>query len=95
MELTMSLGLVIPELVLSMSGLIMLLFAAWGGQEASKPVSIACVVALGGAFFLVAPSVCAGASGPDTLAFYGQFRADAFSGLAKLMIYAAAGAARR
>ncbi len=93
MELTMSLGLVIPELVLSMSGLIMLLFAAWGGQEASKPVSIACVVALGGAFFLVAPSVCAGASGPDTLAFYGQFRADAFSGLAKLMIYAAAGAA--
>lgn len=93
MELTMSLGLVIPELVLSMSGLIMLLFAAWGGPEASKPVSIACVVALAGAFFLVAPSVCAGASGPGTVAFYGQFRADAFSGMAKLMIYAAAGAA--
>jgi NADH-quinone oxidoreductase subunit N len=92
MELTMSLGLVAPELILSFSGLIMLLFAAWGGNEASKPVSIACAVALGGAFFLVAPSVCAGASGPDTLAFYGQFRADAFSGLAKLMIYAAAGA---
>ncbi len=93
MELTMSLGLVIPELVLSMSGLIMLLFAAWGGPEASKPVSIACAVALGGAFFLVAPTVCSGASGLDTIAFYGQFHADAYAGLAKLMIYAAAGAA--
>lgn len=87
MDISTSLALVIPELVLSLSGLILLLIAAWGGDEASKPVSIAACVALGGAFFLVAPTVCAGASGPDTLAFYGQFRADA-----KLMIYAAAGA---
>lgn len=93
MDLTSSLGLIIPELILSFSGLILLLIAAWGGNEASKPVSIAACIALGGAFFLVAPSVCAGASGPDTLAFYGQFRADAFAGIAKLMIYAAAGAA--
>ncbi|GAA0279643.1 NADH-quinone oxidoreductase subunit NuoN [Alteraurantiacibacter aestuarii] len=92
MELTNSLALVIPELVLSVSGLLLLLIAAWGGNEASKPVSIAACVALGGAFFLVAPTVCAGASGPDTLAFFGQFRADAFAGLAKLMIFAAAGA---
>lgn len=93
MELTTSLGLVIPELVLTVSGLIMLLFAAWGGAAASRAVSIACCVALGGAFFLVAPTVCAGLSGPDTLAFYGQLRVDAFAGIAKLMIYAAAGAA--
>jgi hypothetical protein len=44
-------------------------------------------------FFLVAPAVCAGAAGPDTVAFGGQFRADAFAGFAKLMIYAASGAA--
>ena len=93
MDITTSLGLIIPELVLSFSGLIMLLFAAWGGTESSKPVSIACCVALGGAFFLVAPTVCGGFSGPGTLAFYGQLRVDAFAGLAKLMIYAAAGAA--
>jgi NADH-quinone oxidoreductase subunit N len=36
--------------------------------------------------------VCAGASGLDTMAFFGQVRADAFAGFAKLMIYAAAGA---
>jgi NADH-quinone oxidoreductase subunit N len=42
---------------------------------------------------LVAPAVCAGAAGPDTVAFGGQFRADAFAGFAKLMIYAASGAA--
>lgn len=92
MDLTTSLGLIIPELVLSFSGLILLLIAAWGGDEASKPVSVASCIALGGAFFLVAPVVCAGASGPGTLAFFGQFRADAFAGIAKLMIYAAAGA---
>ncbi|MEO5707023.1 MAG: NADH-quinone oxidoreductase subunit N, partial [Alteraurantiacibacter sp.] len=92
MDYLYSLGLVIPELVLTLSGLIMLLFAAWGGAAASRAVSIACCVALGGAFALVAPSVCAGASGLDTMAFNGQVRADAFAGFAKLMIYAAAGA---
>lgn len=92
MDFSTSLALIIPELVLTVSGLILLLIAAWGGNEASKPVSIAACVALGGAFFLVAPTVCAGLSGPDTLAFSGQFRADAFAGLAKLMIFAAAGA---
>ncbi len=92
MDYMTSLSLVIPEMILLVSGLIMLLFAAWGGAESSRPVSIASCVALGGAFFLVAPSVCAGASGLDTMAFFGQVRADAFAGFAKLMIYAAAGA---
>lgn len=92
MENLFSLSLVVPELVLTVSGLIMVLFAAWGGASASRAVSIACCVALGGAFFLVAPSVCAGANGLETMAFFGQVRADAFAGFAKLMIYAAAGA---
>jgi len=88
-----SLALMMPETILSLSGLIMLLFAAWGGAQASRAVSIACVVALGGAFALVAPTVCAGASGIDTMAFGGQLRADAFAGFAKLLIYASAAAA--
>jgi len=92
MDTMFSLSLVAPEIVLSLSGLALLLFAAWGGDGASRAISVAACVALGGAFALVAPAVCAGASGPDTLAFDGQFRADAFAGLAKLMIFAASGA---
>lgn len=93
MDFATSLTLVLPEIVLSLSGLALLLVAAWGGDRAYGAISaIACVV-LAACFALVAPSVCAGASGPDTVAFGGQFQADAFAGLAKLMIYAATGAA--
>jgi NADH-quinone oxidoreductase subunit N len=92
MELVASLNLIFPELLLSISGLILLLVAAWGGDGSSRGISVLACLVLGACFFLVAPSVCAGASGPDTVAFAGQFRADAFAGLAKLMIYAAAGA---
>ncbi len=92
MDLSTSLALIIPEIVLAVSGLVLLLMSAWGGREASKPVCIASCIALGAAFFLTAPAVCAGAFGPDTMAFTGQFTADAFAGLAKLMIFAAAGA---
>jgi len=93
MDLAASLTLVLPEIILSLSGLVLLLVAAWAGDKASSAISIAACIALGACFFLVAPAVCAGASGPDTVAFYGQFRADAFAGFAKLMIFAASGAA--
>ena len=93
MDLTASLALIVPEIVLSLSGLVLLLVAAWAGDKSASAISIASCVALGACFFLVAPAVCAGASGPDTVAFYGQFRADAFAGFAKLLIYAASGAA--
>ena len=92
MDFAASLSLIVPELVLSVSSLVLLLAAAWMGDKASQLIStIACVV-LAVCFVLVAPSVCAGVSGPDTLAFGGQFHADAFAGFAKLMIYAASGA---
>src|SRR6478736_3161737 len=93
MDFTASLALIVPEIVLSLAGLALLLVAAWGGDKASSAISIAGCFVLGACFFLVAPSVCAGAAGPDTVAFGGQFRADAFAGFAKLMIYAASGAA--
>jgi NADH-quinone oxidoreductase subunit N len=67
--------------------------AAWAGDRSTSLLSILACVVLGACFFLVAPAVCAGAAGPDTVAFDGQFRADAFAGFAKLMIYAASGAA--
>jgi len=93
MELTNSLWLVGPEILLSLSGLVLLLAAGWLGDKASSAISIAGTIVLGAAFFIVAPSVCAGVSGPDTMAFGGQFAADAFAGFAKLLIFAASGAA--
>src|SRR5687768_9570368 len=93
MDLTASLALALPEEILSLAGLALLLVAAWAGDKSARTISVLACIALGAAFFVVAPTVCAGASGPDTLGFSGLFRADAFAGLAKLMIYAASGAA--
>src|SRR5690606_32436924 len=92
MDFAASLSLILPEIVLSVSGLVLLLVAAWAGDKAARAISVAAAVVLGGCFFLVAQSVCSGASGPDASAFGGQFSADAFAGFAKLMIFAAAGA---
>ncbi|HWK41123.1 MAG TPA: NADH-quinone oxidoreductase subunit NuoN [Croceibacterium sp.] len=93
MDFASSLALIAPEIVLSLGGLALLLVAAWGGDKASGAITVAACALLVVCFALVAPSVCAGASGADTVAFLGQFQADAFSGLAKLMIFAATGAA--
>ena len=93
MDFATSLRLIAPELVLSLSGLVMLLVAAWAGDKSARTLSVIGCVVLGAAFALTAPLVCAGADGPDTLAFGGQFSADAFAGFAKLLIYSASGAA--
>lgn len=92
MDLSSSLQLVLPEIVLSLAAMVLLLVAAWAGDRSSRAVSIASCIALGAAFFIVAPSVCAAAAGADRIGFFGQYNADAFAGLAKLMIYAASGA---
>ncbi len=88
-----SLALVVPEIVLSVSGLVLVLAAAWLGDRAARAISIAATIALGAAFALVLPTVLGGEAGLGTIAFYGQFRADAFAGFAKLLIYAASIAA--
>src|SRR3546814_18390045 len=65
-----------------------MLAAAWGGQAAARPVCWAALVVLVGAgIALTGPS----SSGVE--AFYGLYRADAFSAYAKVLIYAAAGIA--
>lgn len=93
MELQASLSLIAPEIVLSLSALALLLIGAWGGDKTSRMNSIAACIALAFCFAIVAPRVCAGVGGPDTVAFFGQFKADAFSGFAKLLIYAGSAAA--
>jgi len=93
MDFSSSLALILPEIVLSLAGLALLLAAAWLGDRASRGISILACVALGAAFCLVLPGVSDGVSGPDAIAFQGQFKADAFAGVAKLLIYLASIAA--
>jgi NADH-quinone oxidoreductase subunit N len=92
MDFASSLALIAPEIILSLGALALLLVAAWVGDKASGVISAAACALLAVCFALVARSVCAGASGPETVAFLGQFRADAFAGFAKLAIFAASGA---
>ncbi|OYW47358.1 MAG: NADH-quinone oxidoreductase subunit N [Novosphingobium sp. 12-63-9] len=91
MELLRSIQLVAAEELLSISGLILLLVAAWAGDKASRAISIACVAVLTVCALIAAPALCGAAMGPDTVAFGGQYKADAFSAFAKLLIYAGAG----
>ncbi|MFC3214690.1 MULTISPECIES: NADH-quinone oxidoreductase subunit NuoN [Novosphingobium] len=93
MDWSHSLRLIAPEETLSIAGLILLLIAAWGGDKASRLISILAVAALVGASFLVAPALCQGAMGPDYAAFFGQVHADAFSSFAKILIYLSAASA--
>ncbi|MFT4026398.1 MAG: NADH-quinone oxidoreductase subunit NuoN [Novosphingobium sp.] len=93
MDWSHSLRLIAPEELLSIAGLILLLVGAWAGDKASRAISIAAVAVLAGCAFLVAPTLCTSAMGPDTIAFHGQFRADAFAAFAKLLTYAGAAAA--
>ena len=92
MDWLATLRMIAPEELLSAVGLIMLLAAAWGGDRIARGLTWAAVAALAGCVFMVAPALCAGAKGPATEVFFGQFRADAFASFAKLLIYAAAGA---
>ncbi|MBV1917832.1 MAG: NADH-quinone oxidoreductase subunit NuoN [Sphingomonadaceae bacterium] len=92
MEFTNSLRLVAPEILLSVSGLVLLLVAAWTTDRASRAITSIAVAVLVAASVLVAPALSSGASGPDTAAFFGQFRADAFASFAKLLIYGTAAA---
>ncbi|HMS18987.1 NADH-quinone oxidoreductase subunit NuoN [uncultured Sphingorhabdus sp.] len=86
MDLSTSLYLVRPELILSFSSLALLLIAAWR-QEAGRLVSILSVAALVGAGAYAVHYLCAGT---DASAFEGLYRADAFGSFAKILIYFAA-----
>jgi NADH-quinone oxidoreductase subunit N len=86
MDLSTSLALVRPELVLSFSSLALLLIAAWRA-EAGRLVSILSVAALVGAAAYAGSYLCAGVSAD---AFDGLYRADAFGSFAKILIYIAA-----
>ena len=86
MDLSTSLALVRPELILSFSSLVLLLIAAWR-TESGRLVSVLAVAALVGAGAYAAHYFCAGISAD---AFDGLYRTDAFGSFAKVLIYFAA-----
>jgi NADH-quinone oxidoreductase subunit N len=86
MDLSTSLALVRPELILSFSSLVLLLIAAWR-PEAGRLVSVLSVAALAGAGAYAAHYFCTGVAAD---AFDGLYRTDAFGSFAKVLIYFAA-----
>ncbi|MDE2437668.1 MAG: NADH-quinone oxidoreductase subunit N, partial [Sphingomonadales bacterium] len=93
MDWSQSLRLVAPEELLSVTGLVLLLGAAWSkGVRDARAVTWLSVLALAVAAVMVAPNLCSGLRGPAADAFDGLYSGDAFSAFAKLLIYAAAGA---
>ncbi len=85
---TSSILAVLPELVLTAGGLILMLVAAYAGDGSARLVNALSVVTLTVAGLALS---CSLAHGPD--AFDGLVRADAFSVYAKALIYGAAAAA--
>ena len=88
MDYASQLAMTLPELVLCLGALALMLVAAWGGPNSTKAISWAAVAVIGGALLaLLGPAADGGA------AFYGLYRADAFSTFAKVLIFIAAAVA--
>ena len=83
-----SLLAVLPELVLTAGGLVLLMIAAYGGDATARVINWLSVLTLAVAGLTLSTSLVHG-----PLAFDGLVRADAFSVFAKALIYGAAAAA--
>ncbi len=90
MDFSASFLLVMPELVLTAAGLILLLAAAWGGDKAARGISIVASLVFFAVGLMLVPSLHTGVDGPDTLAFGGLLKIDTFALFAKALIYLAA-----
>jgi len=90
MDFAHSFGLIIPDLLLSVSGLVLLLVAAWSGDKGARQIAIAAAAALFVAGFLLVPGLHGGAEGPATLGFGGLIKVDGFALFAKALIYLSA-----
>ncbi len=90
MDFAPSFALVLPELLLTGTGLVLLLLAAWGGDKTARQIAIAAAAALFVAGILIVPGLHTGGNGPATLAFGGLLKVDSFALFAKALIYLAA-----
>lgn len=90
MDYRLSLIFTLPEIILTVSGLIMILIAAWGGVKSARLITILSVAALFGASaftldLLINPAFADGGN-----AFNGLYRMDSFGSFSKLLVYFAA-----
>jgi len=93
MDWMQSLRLTAPEILLSVSGLILLVGSAWGQtRRDARAVNWLSVLVLVATSVITAPALLNGVTGDAALAFDGLFSADAFAAFAKLLIYVAAAA---
>ncbi len=89
MDYGLSLYLTGPEVFLSISGLILTLVAAWGGQKSARLSTILAAGALVGAAVITASFLINPAFAQGENAFGSLYRMDAFGSVAKLLIYLA------
>ncbi len=91
MDFVQSFRLAAPEVLFSLSGLILLLASAWTRSDrGARLITWLTVAVLVGGGAMIAPALAMGASGADTLAFSALFTASAFAAFAKLLIIFAA-----
>ncbi|MDJ0977807.1 MAG: NADH-quinone oxidoreductase subunit NuoN [Erythrobacter sp.] len=90
MDFASSFALTTAELILTGAGLVLLLWTAWAGDKAAKPIAYAAVLAFFAAGFTLVPGLHDGAIGPATLAFGGLLKIDSFALFSKALIYLAA-----
>ena len=88
MEMHHNLLMTLPEIILSVGALVLMMVAAWSTPAASRAIGwTAVAVLIGAAIALAGPA----SNGGD--AFGGLYKADAFAGFAKVLIYGAAAVA--
>ncbi|ODP38593.1 NADH-quinone oxidoreductase subunit NuoN [Sphingomonas turrisvirgatae] len=85
MDYAANLAMVLPEIVLSLGGLVLLMVSAWGGRSVSRGVSwVSVAVLMGAGIALIGPASAGG------IAFDGLYNADLFAAFAKVLIFFAA-----
>ena len=90
MDYATSLKLIAPEITLGLTGLVLVLVAAWGGDKSARLITYVAIAALFAAGVQLFTTLHDGLMGVDTAAFGDLFRADAFAAFAKALIYFAA-----
>jgi NADH-quinone oxidoreductase subunit N len=88
MSYTASFALSFPEIILSVSAIVLMLAAAWAGDKASKAISWLSVAALVGA-----AAALLGPAGSGGVGYDGLYVADSFAAFSKLLIYIGAAVA--
>ncbi|PLK25811.1 NADH-quinone oxidoreductase subunit NuoN [Novosphingobium sp. TH158] len=91
MDWSHSLRLAAPEILLTVSALVLLLAAAWArGEGAARVITWLSAAAIAVAGTISAMDLCAGAAGAGTVGFSGLFAATAFAAFSKVLIAFAA-----